>query len=273
MKSLFHLVSDSTGGTITAAANAALIQFPGIEFETEVHIFVRTRSKVAQTLELIAARPGPVIYTISDPSLRHVLEDGIDALGQRRIALLHPIIDVLSDISGKEADHRPGQLQQINRDYLDRVAAIDFALHYDDGQAPDYLMNADVILVGVSRTSKTPTCVYLAYQGIRAANVPLVPDQPIPEGLHEALRKGVPIIGLIIGPQRLAQIRRERLDALSDHSEAQYADLDAIREEVTNARLLYERHDIPVIDVTRRSIEETAATIRKMLADLRRGMK
>ncbi len=170
-------------------------------------------------------------------------------------------------LEGLQPTGQPGKQYKVDKDYLERVSAIDYAISHDDGLSAEYLRQADVILVGVSRTSKTPTCIYLAYQGIRAANVPLVPDQQVPESFIEALNAGVPAIGLIASPTRLSQVRQHRLKALGNPELIAYAETKDIQNELASARLFFEKHGLPVIDVTRRSIEETAAAIRGILAE------
>ena len=160
---------------------------------------------------------------------------------------------------------------RLNNDYFDRIAALDFAIAYDDGAIGTRLGQADVILTGVSRTSKTPTCIYLAYRGIKAANMPLVPGAEPDPAFFQAMARGVPVIGLTASPSRLSQIRGQRLEAIGSTKTAEYAELDQIRGEVADARLFFEQHGIPVIDVTRRSIEETAAEVLALLRE--RGVR
>jgi [pyruvate, water dikinase]-phosphate phosphotransferase / [pyruvate, water dikinase] kinase len=260
-----HLVSDSTGETVLAAVKAASSQFATLDADNRVHPFVRTQAALDAVLGAMAETPGAVFYTVADSRIRHALRDGVERLGLPSCDVLAPILDLMGRIGGGTPAERPGRQYRVDRSYLDRVAAIDYAIAHDDGLSADRLRAADVILLGVSRTSKTPTCIYLGYQGIRAANVPLVPGTTLPEALHQAHAAGVPVIGLTASPQRLAQIRQHRLSGLDAPAASDYADLDRIRDEVTEARLLFERHGFPVIDVTRRSIEETAAQIRQMI--------
>jgi hypothetical protein len=152
---------------------------------------------------------------------------------------------------------------RLDNDYFNRMDALNYAIGHDDGQGGQDLEQADVILVGVSRTSKTPTCIYLAHRGVRAGNVPLVPGRPIPDALFNL--KSTLIVGLSISPDRLIQIRRNRLLSLKEHRESTYIDVDAVRDEIVQARRLYERQGWPVIDVTRRSVEETAAAVMNLL--------
>ena len=267
-----HLISDSTGETLHALARAALAPFPR-QAEAVIHqaVFVRTAQDIEIALAGIRANPGLVWFTVVDPAVQAQIEDACRALGVECTSVLDPLIATLSRAMGEAPDHHPGMQHRMNNDYFDRVAALDFAIAHDDGAMDDTalgrrLRQADVILTGISRTSKTPTCIYLAYRGIKAANVPLVPNRTPPPALFEAMEAGTPVIGLTASPSRLAHVRGQRLESLGQPDVADYADRDRIRAEVADARLFFQRHQIPVIDVTRRSIEETAAEI---LAELR----
>jgi hypothetical protein len=276
-----HLISDSTGETLDAMARAALAPFRS-EVEVAIHlaVFVRTRRDLETALAGVRANPGLVWFTVVDPAIQGQIEDACAALEVECEGVLDPLIAMLARFIGQTPSHRPGMQHRMNNDYLDRIAALDYAISHDDGayepgahntgKLGQRLRRADVILIGISRTSKTPTCVYLAYRGIKAANVPLVPNRDPPRELIEAMAAGVPVVGLTASPSRLAHIRGQRLESLGQpfgpSSAADYANLDRIRAEVADARLFFQRHQIPVIDVTRRSIEETAAEI---LAELR----
>ncbi len=269
---VLHVLSDSTGETASAAASAVLSQFDGLEVRRRQHVFVRAPRDVDAALARIGEEPGVVVYTLTDAALALRLREGCDALGARAVALLDPFFEAVADETGAERSLRPGRQHGIGGSYFARVAAMDYAMTQDDGATPDRLRRADVVLLGVSRTSKTPTCLYLAVRGVKAANVPLVPGRALPEGLDAALAAGVPGVGLTASPARLAQIRSHRLEALGGGAEgADYADLDRIRDEVASARLVFERLDLPVIDVTRRSIEETAASVMALIRDRQDG--
>ena len=187
-------------------------------------------------------------------------------LGVESTGVLDPLIATLARVMNETPSHRPGMQHRMTNDYFDRIAALDFAISHDDGALGQRLRRADVILTGISRTSKTPTCIYLAYRGVKAANVPLVPNREPPRELLKAIAAGVAVVGLTASPSRLAHVRGHRLESLGQPAAADYADLGRIRAEVAHARLFFQRYRIPVIDVTRRSIEETAAEI---LAELR----
>jgi regulator of PEP synthase PpsR (kinase-PPPase family) len=255
-----HLVSDATGETLNSVARACLVQFEGVEPREHVWSLVRTQSQMDKVIAGIGENPGPVIMTVINESLRVRLVDGCRELGVPCIPVLDPIIHTLAAYFGVTIRGRPGLQHALDTEYFERIEAVNFALANDDGQLTERLRDADVIIVGVSRTSKTPTCIYLANRGIRAANVPIVPGIPLPD---ELLRlKDTLIVGLTKDPDRLVQVRRSRLRVDEDTSrESHYIDPEAVREEVTNARRLYTKHGWPVIDVSRRSIEETAAAI------------
>jgi len=261
-----YLISDSTGNTIASAARASAIRFESRGLVIEENVFVRTREHISLIVERVR-QPALILHTLADATLLEHLttlaaQHEIEAIG-----VLDSTVQAIARHLGAPGPSLPGQQHRVDNNYIKRIDAIDFAMAHDDGLDPDRLLGADVILVGVSRSSKTPTCIYLGYQGVRAANVPLVPHVATPSGLLAALEAGVPVIGLVVSPGRLAQIRSHRLVAL-DRSETQgYADIASIRSEVSEARLFFERHDIPIIDVSRRSIEETAAAI---LAELRK---
>lgn len=261
-----HLISDSTGETLNAVLRAGLAPFSGVEAEIHVTVFVRSAADLEEALDQVGDEPGSVIYTLADPELRARLVAFCAELNVPAIAALDPVFAALSSQFGQLPQERPGMQHGITTDYFDRIEALDFAISHDDGALGQRLSQADVILTGVSRTSKTPTCIYLAYRGVKAANVPLVPrTQPDP-AFFAALDRGVPVIGLTASPARLSQIRSQRLEAIGSTKNTDYAEIDTIRSEVADALLFFDRYDIPVIDVTRRSIEETAAEI---LATLR----
>ncbi|MEL6197140.1 MAG: pyruvate, water dikinase regulatory protein [Pseudomonadota bacterium] len=260
-----HIVSDSTGETGYAVAKATLARFAPQEFSLEVSVFIRSETDMAQTLARLEAMPGPVFHTLARSAHRTRLEAVAQALGVPAVSVLDVPLTAMAAYLGRAPGDRPGMQHQVNDAYFERIAALDFAIAHDDGALGERLKAADVILTGVSRTSKTPTCIYLAYRGIRAANLPLVPGRPIPEAFGQALSVGVLAVGLTASPARLAHVREQRLEALGDRSPG-YAELDQIRDEVAEARLFFERHNLPVIDVTRRSIEETAAAVQALLS-------
>ncbi|MEM6439012.1 MAG: pyruvate, water dikinase regulatory protein [Pseudomonadota bacterium] len=261
-----HVISDSTGETASAACAAVLSQFPSARARPRSHVFVRDVAAADRALAAVAEDPGLVVYTLLDPALAERIEDGCARLNLRAVALLDPFFKAVAEELGVPRKVRPGRQHQLGEGYFDRVAAIDFAMTQDDGASLDRLRRADVVLVGVSRTSKTPTCLYLAVRGVRAANVPLVPGVGAPPALIQAIDGGAFAVGLTASPSRLRQVRSERLETIgADRRDAAYADPSAVAEEVSQARLIFDRLAIPVIDVTRRSIEETAASIMALL--------
>jgi [pyruvate, water dikinase]-phosphate phosphotransferase / [pyruvate, water dikinase] kinase len=259
-----HLVSDATGDTVHSVARACLVQFEGAEAIEHIWSMVRTKSQVERIVTAIAAHPGVVLYTLVNETLRQPLIEGCRRLQVPAIPVLDPVIGALASYLGRQSRGLPGQQHLLDSEYFHRIDAMTFALAHDDGQSAFGLDTADVVLVGVSRTSKTPTCIYLANRGIKAANVPVVPGMPLPPELLVA--KQPLIVGLTNDPERLIQVRRNRLSMLHQDERTDYTDIEAVREEVANARRLFAEHHWPVIDVTRRSIEETAAAILKLLA-------
>lgn len=254
-----HLVSDSTGETLNAVAKAACAQFDMGRPIEHVYPLVRTRKQIERALVEIEAAPGLVLHTMVNPEFRILLEDRCRELGQPSVAVLDPVMSLLGNYLGAEVSHRPGAQHDLDAKYFARIDALNFTMAHDDGQSAATLDRADVILVGVSRTSKTPTCIYLANRGIKAANIPIVLGIALPAELDLVTRPLV--VGLITSPERLIQIRRNRLLSLNEETETEYVDLDSVRAEIAFARRLYADKGWPVIDVTRRSIEETAAAV------------
>ncbi|MFK7944000.1 MAG: pyruvate, water dikinase regulatory protein [Paracoccaceae bacterium] len=266
-----HLISDSTGETIDAMAKAALARFADTHPIVHLTVFVRNATDVDAAIIKMRAYGGFVLYTLSDPKLRKMLEDAIAAEGLPSVPALEPLVESLASFFDQKPADRPGMQHRLSDEYFERIGALDFAIAYDDGAIGMRLQQADVILTGVSRSSKTPTCIYLAYRGIKAANVPLVPGVEPDPAFFEAMTRGVPVVGLTASPSRLSQIRSQRLEAIGSTKTSDYAELDKIRGEVADARLFFQQHGIPVIDVTRRSIEETAAEVLALLRE--RGIK
>ncbi|WP_288758134.1 pyruvate, water dikinase regulatory protein [uncultured Brevundimonas sp.] len=263
-----HLVSDSTGETLNAMAKAVTARFDGVIPIEHIYALVRSPKQMDRVLEEIEAAPGVVLHTLVDRDLREQLEEGCRHLDMPQIGALDPLVGALSRYLGAALSTRVGAQHALDHDYFNRIAALDFAMAYDDGQGTlDQLEGADVVLCGVSRTSKTPTCIYLAHRGIRAANVPLVPGQEDGERLTKL--KNPLVIGLTVSPDRLVQIRRNRIDSLNANQSSTYTDQDAVRDETIKARRAFERRGWPTIDVTRRSVEETAAAIVNLLSERR----
>jgi [pyruvate, water dikinase]-phosphate phosphotransferase / [pyruvate, water dikinase] kinase len=265
-----HLVSDATGETINSVARACVAQFDHVRPIEHFWNLVRTTRQLDMVIEGIKDNPGLVMFTLVDDGLRRQLQDVCRELQVPCIPVLEPLINALGAYLGLESQSQPGRQHMLDAQYFGRMDAMDFALAHDDGQGTWDLHEADVVLVGVSRTSKTPTCIYLANRGIKAANIPFVPNCPLPPELDQVTRPL--IIGLTKDPDRLIQIRRNRLRLLNQNDDTDYVDPEVVRAELAEARRLYSRKRWPVIDVTRRSIEETAAEIMMLLARRQPGL-
>lgn len=257
-----HLVSDATGTTLLGLARACLAQFEDIEPVQKFWPLVRTNRQLERVIAKIEKNPGPVIFTLVDKKMRRRLQDRCDELHVPCVPVLDPIIRNLSSYLGMSAVGVPGLQHTMDDAYFKRVSAIDYAMRHDDGKDLSDIGKADVILVGVSRTSKTPTSVFLARRGIKVANIPLVPGVDVPPEKFEY--KKPYYVGLTASPDRLMQIRRSRLKADKKdkrYDENEYLAIEKIEKEVRDARRLFSKHKWPVIDVTKRSVEETSAEI------------
>ena len=264
-----HLVSDSTGETLHAMANAALAQFENVDVHVHPYAMVRSEHQLTRALDHIAIMPGLVFFTLANKGLREKLKARCTDIEVRCIDVLEGPVTALGQFLGASETHKVGRQHEVDARYLDRIEALNFTIAHDDGQSLDSIDDAEVILTGASRTSKTPTCVYLAIRGVRAANVPLVPRMTPPPQLLAA--KKPLIVGLWVSPDRLVQVRRNRLVSMGagENRDSNYVELDAVRSEVAATRQLFESQDWPTIDVTRRSIEETAAAVMNLLAERR----
>ena len=254
-----HLVSDSTGETLIAASRAAAAQYQGVASIEHVYPLVRTPSQLDRIIGEIENAPGIVLFTLVDPDLSQRLEASCEASGSPCLSVLGPILTLFKSYLGQSSTPRAGAQHMLNADYFKRIDALNFSMMNDDGQLPENLDHADIVLLGVSRTSKTPTSIYLANRGYKTANVPVVPSVPLPPAL-ESLRRPL-IVGLIASPERIIQIRQNRLLSLNAHPQTEYVDRVAVAEEIAASRRLFAEKGWPTIDVTRRSIEETAAAI------------
>ena len=264
-----HLVSDATGETLITVARAAAAQYATISPIEHVYPLVRTVKQIDRVLAEIEAAPGIVLYTLLDPELIDKLEAKCRELGLPCRSILGPVLRLFEAYLGTETTPRVGAQHMLNAEYFKRIDALNYTMIHDDGQHVDGLEDADVVLVGVSRTSKSPTSIYLANRGVKTANVPLVPGVSPPSQL-ENLTKPL-VVGLYASPERIVQIRQNRLLGLRAHREDDaYVDRQAVAEEVAFSRRLCARHNWPIIDVTRRSIEETAAAVMALLAERRR---
>lgn len=254
-----HLVSDATGETLEAVVQAVLSQFKGADAIEHLYPLVRSVKQMEKVLAEVEENPGMVMFTLVDLKLRAVLEEGCRALDTTCIAVLDPVLGALGGFLGEESLNLPGRQHKMNAAYFNRIDAMNFTMAHDDGQHASDLHEADIVLLGVSRTSKTPTSIYLANRGLKVANVPIVPGAPLPEEFDELKRPM--IVGLTANYDRLVQVRRNRLRSLAETEDTDYVDPEAVKAEIASARKLYLRRGWPVIDVTRRSIEETAAAI------------
>ena len=255
-----HLVSDATGETLVAVAKAAMVQFEDADPVQHLWALVRNKAQLHHVMEGIEDAPGLVMFTLVDHTMREILQEECRRLQVPCVPVLDPVLAALANYLGTESREQPGRQHTMDAEYFGRIDAMHFTMAHDDGQSAHDLDKADIVLVGVSRTSKTPTSIYLANRGLKTANVPIVPGVPLPGNL-EQLGDKVLVVGLTASPDRLVQIRRNRLLSLKQEPETDYVDMDAVKDEITYARRLFARLDWPVIDVTRRSIEETAAAI------------
>ena len=255
-----HLVSDATGETNHQVARACLVQFGDIRTNEHVWTLVRTPAHIEKILASATENPGPVLFTLVDPELRRILQDGCQRINVPCVSILDAVVDTLSAYLGTAiARPRPGGQHELDAAYFDRIEAMNFTIAHDDGQMAQTLHEADIVLLGVSRTSKTPTSLYLANRGYKTANIPIVPSVDLPAELFQLTDPFV--IGLTNDPNRLIQIRQNRILMLNQRDNTDYVDLEQVRQEVQNARRLFAKQGWPVIDVTRRSIEETAAAV------------
>jgi len=272
-----HLVSDSTGETLVGMMKASTAQFRSATALEHLHALVRSEAQLEQTLSMIESKPGVVLYTLVNSERRAVLENFCRARNIPALSILDPTLNMLGRYLGASMTDEVGAQRNLDDAYYSRIEALDFAMAHDDGQSVTTLSHADIILLGVSRTSKTPTCIYLANRGYKAGNIPLVPGAPLPTFLDE-IRKPF-IVGLVASPDRIVQIRQQRLIGLKQDGQTDYIDQDRVREEMKQARRMFTRKGYKVIDVTRRSIEETSAQIINLynksrpLEERRRGLR
>jgi len=254
-----HLVSDSTGETLVAMMKASCAQFRHATPLEHLHALVRSEEQMRKTLQELEHKPGVVLYTIANPERRKLLEEYCEDRHIPFISILDPTLAMLGRYLGASISHEVGAQRTLDSEYYDRIAALDFAMAHDDGQNVAGLKKADIILLGISRTSKTPTSIYLANRGFKTGNIPLVPNAPLPT-IIETFSTPF-IVGLVASPDRISQIRSQRLVGLNENRATDYTDLDKVRDEMRNSKRMFTQKQIPIVDVTRRSIEETAAKI------------
>jgi regulator of PEP synthase PpsR (kinase-PPPase family) len=260
-----HMVSDASGETLAVVAKAATVQYSGVRALKHSHPFVRNKRHLDRVIQQIEAAPGIVLYTLVNRELGQELERHCEQLKVPCIAVLVPLLNTLEMYLGMPSTPVVGGQHILDNEYFRRIEAVNFTLSHDDGQMTKEVDMADIVLVGASRTSKTPTSLYLANRGYKTANVSLVPNIPIPPEL-EAIKQAF-VVGLIASPQRLSEIRKNRLLSMKDHTNRDYIDIDVIVNEVAFTRRLCARNKWPIVDVTRRSIEETAASVIKLVED------
>ena len=254
-----HLVSDSTGETLQTIATAAIAQFEGVAVKRHYWPLMRTPKQMERVLEEIAETPGLILYTIVNRDIREALVRGAKDKSLVVLSVMDPVINLLGSFFGTKASHKSGKQHAMDHEYFDRIDAVQYTIAHDDGQLCENLDDADIIIVGVSRTSKTPTSMYLANKGFRTANIPFVPNCPLPAGIYNADNKFV--VGLTTSPKRLSEIRTNRLRSIKENAETDYTNIENINDEVLACRRFCNENKWPVIDVTRRSIEETAVAI------------
>ena len=262
-----HLLSDSTGETLEMLAKAALAQFEGAEVIRHFWPMVRSQQHLDRIMAEIAANPGLVFYTLVNADTRVRLEEHCRTLALPVVPVLDAAVDALEAALGQHPKARPGRQHAMDEAYFARVDAIHYTIAHDDGVGCENWEEADIVLAGVSRSSKTPTSIYLANRGYKVANVPIVVESPPPPvlfGLKHPL-----VVGLTTSPERLVQVRRNRLISLGQMPETSYVDEDRVGSEVQYARRMFADNGWPVIDVTRRSIEEAAAAIINLYNEFR----
>jgi [pyruvate, water dikinase]-phosphate phosphotransferase / [pyruvate, water dikinase] kinase len=260
-----HMISDATGETLVAIAKAVRVQYPEVRAVEHIHPLVRSRRELERVLKDVEATPGIVLYTIVNEELAEALEQSCKDLNIPCVPVLRTLLQVFESYLGTPSTPKVAGQHVLDADYFRRIDALNFTMLHDDGHLPENIDDADILLVGISRTSKTPTSIYLANRGFKTANVPLIPGMPLPPKL-EAPNKAF-VVGLVASPERIAQVRHNRvLEHAASHLD-NYVDREAIAAEIAETRQLCARRGWPLIDVTRRSIEETAAAILRLYQD------
>jgi [pyruvate, water dikinase]-phosphate phosphotransferase / [pyruvate, water dikinase] kinase len=260
-----HMISDATGETLATIARAVGVQYANVRAVEHLHPLVRSRRELERVLKEVEARPGIVLYTLFNRELSEELEQACKQLNVPCVAPLKHVLQVFESYLGMASTPTVAGQHQLDADYFRRIEALNFSMLHDDGHLPESLDHADIVLLGISRTSKTPTSIYLANRGFKTANVPLVPGMPLPPQLEQKTRAFV--VALVASPERIAQVRQNRVIEQAHGHLEEYVDRDAIAAEIAQTRQLCARHGWPIIDVTRRSIEETAAAIIRLYHD------
>ena len=255
-----HLISDSTGETVHQVARASLAQFSNVQPSEFIWTLVRTSEHIQAIAKSLEQNPGPVLYSVVDGEIRKQIEALCDTHKVPAVAILDEVVELLSGVLGHKRVSRPGGQHRLDKAYFERMGAVEFAVTHDDGLNMDKLAEAQILIVGISRTSKTPTSMYLAHRGYWVANYALVPHVPFPIHYLEGL-KNLLVVGLTTDAKRLARVRKSRLKHMAAHKNEHYADINSINKELVEARQLFQSQGWPVLDVSNRSIEETAAAI------------
>ena len=259
-----YLVSDSTGETLDRIFLSLKSQFSNFDYEKKEFAFVRTEQQIDKIIkECVELDNSLILYTIVETKLAKYIASQSEEKNVPCFGILGNLILSFSKLLNQKAIHKPSAQHVLDDDYYRRIEAIQFTMSHDDGKKVDDINNADVILLGVSRTSKTPTSIYLANRGYKTVNIPLVLDQKLPANLNSQTKACV--IGLVADPERLADIRRNRVAIMNEHQIKDYTNLDSIKKEVIDSKNLFKKNNWPIIDVTRRSVEETAASILKII--------
>ncbi len=260
-----YLISDSTGETLDRIFLSLQSQFKNFEYEKKEYFFVRTQQQVDKIInEGIKGNNPIILYTIVETKLAKYLSQKSEEANIPCFGVLGNLILAFSKLLNQKAIHKPSAQHVLDEDYYKRIEAIQFTMSHDDGKKTEDLSNSDVILLGVSRTSKTPTSIYLANRGFKTTNIPLVPNQSIPEDLKNENLKSC-VVGLFADPDRLSDIRRNRVALMQESRSSNYTDISSIKKEVEESKNLFKKYNWPTIDVTRKSVEETAASIIKII--------
>ena len=259
-----YLISDSTGETLDRIFLSLKSQFAKFEYEKKEFAFVRTEQQIDKIIkECLKLKNTIILYTIVEIKLAKYIANLSQTNGVPCFGILGNLILSFSKLLNQKAIHKPSAQHVLDDEYYKRIEAIQFTMSHDDGKKLDDVISADIVLLGVSRTSKTPTAVYLANRGFKTINIPLVLDHKIPEELKSSTSK-VCTIGLVADPERLADIRRNRVAIMKDNNIKEYTDVEFIKEEISRSKQLFKKYNWPIIDVTRKSVEETAASILKI---------
>ena len=260
-----YLISDSTGETLDRIFLSLQSQFKNFAYEKKEFFFVRTQQQVDKIINDGIKGKNPIIlYTIVETKLAKYLSSKTEKANIPCFGVLGSLILAFSKLLNQKAMHKPSAQHVLDEDYYKRIEAIQFTMSHDDGKRTEDLVSSDVILLGVSRTSKTPTSIYLANRGYKTTNIPLVPNQEIPVVLKDSNLKSC-VIGLFADPDRLSDIRRNRVALMQENRSSNYTDINSIKKEVEDSKNLFKKYNWPTIDVTRKSVEETAASIIKII--------